>query len=94
MNEHKHPQQNCQDWLTSLGEYVDGELPPELCAEIERHMNDCPDCTIVVNTLKKTVELYHTDDQPNLPQDVRARLYTRLHMEDYLTPQDEKQNPK
>ena len=38
---------------TTLGEYVDGTLSEELCAELERHMKDCQRCRVVVNTLKK-----------------------------------------
>lgn len=71
--------------LASLGDYVDGVLGEQLCAEIERHLQGCNRCTIVVNTLKKTVELYHeTVPQEEMPEDVRKRLYLRLNMEDYI----------
>jgi len=33
--------QNCRHLLTSLSEFVDGDLDPTLCIEIERHMADC-----------------------------------------------------
>ena len=34
----------CKEHLGCLSDYVDGELDPELCAELERHMADCGDC--------------------------------------------------
>ncbi len=84
MNDHKHDQ-NCYHFLDSLSDYVDGELRAELCLDLERHMADCDDCQIVVDTLKKTVSLYHkTVDEPSLPSDVRARLFRSLDLEGYL----------
>jgi len=82
MTDHK----NCRTLLSSLSEYVDGELSEEFCQEIERHMVDCEDCQIVINTLQKTVHLYHkTTEQTEIPSDVRARLFKRLDLEDFLS---------
>jgi anti-sigma factor RsiW len=82
-------QHNCRHLLSSLSEFVDGELDPVLCDEIERHMADCENCQIVINTLKKTVELYHeTIETPAIPADVRTRLYLQLNLDEFLeTPQ-------
>jgi len=83
-HEHAHGQTDCRQMLSTLGEYVDGALNPDLCAELERHMQGCRRCRVVVDTLKKTIELYHeTGEEIHVPSDVRARLYARLNMEDY-----------
>lgn len=86
MNDKEHSHATCKQLLSSLGEYVDGTLGEDLCAEIEKHMQGCDRCQIVVNTLKKTVELYHdtADEGPHLPVDVRRRLYARLNLEDFI----------
>jgi anti-sigma factor RsiW len=77
---------NCRYLLSSLSEYVDGELDEALCQEIERHMAGCKDCQVVINTLKKTVELYHeTLEPPDIPSDVRNRLFKRLDLDEFLT---------
>ncbi len=77
----------CERLLHSLGEYVDGELSEDLCAEIERHLLECHNCQVVVNTLRKTIELYHEEkEQETLPPEVGRRLYMRLNLEDYLRP--------
>lgn len=83
MNEHAHT--HCHDFLTSLSDYVDGSLKAELCHEIERHLRECNKCRVVVNTLKKTVELYHdsAEDAP-MPDDVRKRLFARLELKDFI----------
>ena len=75
----------CRHLLGSLSDYVDGELATELCEEIERHMQDCEDCRIVVDSLRKTIYLYQISaDPPAVPQDVRARLFERLDLDDLL----------
>jgi anti-sigma factor (TIGR02949 family) len=81
----KHEHKNCRQLLGSLSEYVDGELDDELCTVLEQHLEDCENCRIVVDTLRKTVYLYHESTQDEtIPTDIRARLYKSLKIEDYL----------
>jgi anti-sigma factor (TIGR02949 family) len=85
MTEHVH--QNCESLLGSLSEYIDGGLSPELCREIEKHLEGCENCRIVLNTTKRTIELVHAPvEKPDVPEDVRARLFKRLNLDDYLKP--------
>lgn len=80
MIEHSH----CQELLSSLSDYVDGDLNPELCAELERHLQGCERCRVVVDTLKKTVELYQeTSAEVAVPTAVRERLFARLNLDDF-----------
>ena len=79
-----HNHQNCREMLASLNDYIDGELDTSLCEELEKHMNGCDNCRIVVNTIKKTIELYREDCATDrLPADVRSRLLTRLELADF-----------
>ena len=83
MNRHNH--ENCEQLLGSLSEYIDGELTPELCVEIEKHLAGCDDCRVVLNTTKRTIDLVHAPiEKPDLPDDVRERLFKRLNLDDYL----------
>ena len=80
-----HRHEECRQLLSSLSEYVDGDLGQELCDEIELHMEDCDNCRIVVDTLEKTVYLYQTtSDPPTVPEDVRQRLFHRLDLDEFL----------
>lgn len=74
----------CRALLGSLSDYVDGSAGDELCRELERHLADCEDCRIVVDTLKKTVYLYHSSKETNLPVAVRERLFKRLNLDEFL----------
>lgn len=71
----------CRDMLGNLSDYVDGELSEELCAEIERHVAECGNCRVVVDTLQRTVILYREYGHEELPDDALSRLYAVLHLE-------------
>ncbi len=73
--------QSCRDHLGELSEYLEGDLAPELCAEIERHLADCGDCRIVVDTLRKTIMLYRAYGHAEVPADAKARLVAVLEVE-------------
>lgn len=78
-------QEHCRALLDFLSDYVDGTLEDQLCAEIERHMSGCENCTVVVDTLKKTVYLYQvTNSNPQMPEEIRQRLYHRLDLDEFL----------
>lgn len=77
---------SCREMLGSLSAYLDGELEVELCAAIESHLAACENCRIVVDTLRKTITLYHQHAEQDLsmPEEVRLRLFKRLNLEDFL----------
>ncbi len=88
MSKHNHDHKDCSYLLSSLSEFVDGTLGEMLCKEIERHVADCEDCRVVIDTLEKTVYLYHATTElepPNVPDDVKERLYKRLNLDDFLS---------
>ena len=85
MNEHVHD--NCAELLGSLSSYIDGDLSPELCEQLEKHLAGCEDCRVVLNTTRRTIDLVHAPvEKPALPDDVRERLFKRLNLDDLLNP--------
>jgi len=76
-----HHHADCQELLGQLSDYVDGELEATLCAELETHLAGCPNCRIMVDTLRKTITLYQTHAASDLPPDVEKRLYKVLKIE-------------
>ncbi len=79
----------CMGLLGSLSEYIDGSLSQEICQEIESHLAECADCRVVVDTLRKTIYLYHESaaESAEVPGVVRERLFRTLKLEDYLPKQ-------
>ncbi len=77
--------EECRHLLGSLSEYIDGALEAELCAELEKHLAECENCRIVVDSLEKTVYLYQsTSSNVPVPDEVRERLFRRLNLDDFL----------
>jgi len=80
-----HDKENCRQLLDSLSAYIDGDLQQALCEKIDAHMADCENCRIVVDTLRKTVYLYQAStDIPEMPADVKERLYQRLDLSEFI----------
>lgn len=77
-------EKNCKSLLGSLSDYVDGTAQEDLCRELERHLAGCENCRVVVDTLKKTVYLYQSNADTDLPVVVRDRLFKRLNLDEYL----------
>jgi len=78
---------NCDILLGSLSEYLDGELRDEVCRELERHLAECEHCRVIVDTTRKAIYLVHVCAKADeaCPEDVRARLYERLNLDDLLS---------
>jgi predicted anti-sigma-YlaC factor YlaD len=78
----------CSQLLGNLSVYLDGETSEALCVEIEHHLEACEDCRVVVDTLRKTIELVRDLPQPDLPEDARERLYKSLDLVEQLRSRD------
>ncbi len=81
--------EECKHLVESLSDYIDGTLSEALCAELEKHLCECQDCRVVVDTTRKTIELYQAQElESELPKDVRARLFYRLDLQDFMQPKE------
>ncbi len=80
-----HDHSHCQRMLSNLSDFIDGDLQQDLCNQIEEHMKTCENCRVVVDTLRKTVELYEKNDgDDELPGEVKERLFARLNLVEFL----------
>jgi hypothetical protein len=68
----------CKQVILQLNEYLDGELDLTLVQELSLHLERCEDCRIVVDTCRKTIEIYCNTEPLPLPPDVRERLERAL----------------
>lgn len=78
MSDPSHPEGSCRDMFDRLSDFIDGELPEDLCARIERHMGDCEPCERFLESLRRTVRLVESSPKTGLPDDVRRDLLRRL----------------
>ncbi|MFZ3201223.1 MAG: zf-HC2 domain-containing protein [Candidatus Acidiferrales bacterium] len=68
----------CKALISELADYFDEGIDPALRAEIEEHLAKCTNCRVVVNTCKKTIEIFCNSEPTPLPTDTRERLYQAL----------------
>jgi anti-sigma factor RsiW len=72
---HRHDRAGCLRIFRRLSDYLDGELPKNLCRMIERHLKGCPSCCSFLNTFRKTIELCRKSaSAPSLSQSRRNRI--------------------
>jgi len=68
----------CREVFSLLSEYLNLELPPEACEEMQAHIAGCPACVEFAESLRKTVELcrrYEPAEMPKpLARDAREQL--------------------
>lgn len=74
---HRHGGPECRAIFERLSEYIDGELPSDLCDTIEGHLGDCPPCEAFLESLRRTVRWVEAaGESPSLPDEVREAIRT------------------
>jgi hypothetical protein len=68
----------CKDFLNELNDYLDECVDLELKVKLEKHVTECPNCWVVVDTTKKTLKVYKGVEPQVIPEDVRSRLMDAL----------------
>ena len=68
----------CEELLAALNQYVDGTLSPELCRGFEEHLKGCNPCEIVVDNVRKTIQLYKAGEPYPMPPEFHERLHRVL----------------
>ncbi|MGA2194993.1 MAG: zf-HC2 domain-containing protein [Bryobacteraceae bacterium] len=70
--------EKCQEVFSLLSEYLNLELPPEACQEIETHLAGCPPCIEFADSLRKTVELCRSYKPTELPEPIGKQAREQL----------------
>lgn len=63
---------DCNEVREKLGDYLDQEMLQELCDHLEDHLKHCRDCTVEVDSIKKTIKLYQHGSGHSIELPVRA----------------------
>jgi len=70
---------DCKEVIAELSDYVDDEIARDLKRAVERHLAGCHRCSLIFDTTRRTLKMV-TDVAPfEIPLEVSARLYERLH---------------
>lgn len=68
----------CKDFLRELGDFLDDSLDSKTRHELEQHVNDCPNCWVVLDTTKKTIQVYKGQEPKAIPAEIHSRLMDAL----------------
>ena len=68
----------CKEFLSELNDYLDDTVDIELRRRLEAHITECPNCWVIFDTTKKTIQVYKGMQPQVIPQDVHSRLMQAL----------------
>lgn len=73
----QHPD-SCEEIIELLSQYVDFELPPTACGEVETHLARCPACLEFLESLRTTIDLCRSYAPSPLPPPLSERARREL----------------
>ncbi len=68
----------CKQFLQELNEYLDETIDPATKSHLIAHVNECPNCFVIVDTTMKTLKVYKGMDPQPVPEDLKARLWAAV----------------
>jgi len=72
------PLLTCKQFLEELSDYLDEKTDPQLRQKLEQHISDCPNCWVICDTTKKTIQIYKGMDPVSIAPDIHDRLMAAL----------------
>ena len=64
---------SCRDTIHLICWYLEGKLSPSVEDEIKKHLQDCPDCHLVLDAANTTLDRYFGPaGSEELPADIKA----------------------
>jgi anti-sigma factor (TIGR02949 family) len=64
----------CKEFLQELTDYLDSAVDAELRRKLEAHINECPNCFVILDTTQRTIKVYKGMEPQEIPQEVHVRL--------------------
>jgi len=68
------PLLTCKEFLAELSDFLDEKTRFELRSKLEKHLAECPNCWVVCDTTRKTIQVFKGMDSCAIPEDVHSRL--------------------
>lgn len=68
----------CKDFLKELSDYLDESVDSQVRAKLEKHITECPNCWVIADTTRRTIQIYKGMEPYPIPTDVEERLMKAL----------------
>jgi hypothetical protein len=72
------PLLTCKQFLDELSDYLDEKTDETLRKKLEQHINECPNCWVICDTTKKTIQIYKGMDPFPISPEIHSRLMSAL----------------
>jgi len=69
---------SCEDVRAALGDYMDGDVSPDIRRDLERHLAECRTCQVVYDTTRKTLRIVTEGGSFEVPEAISERLINRI----------------
>ena len=64
----------CPDVVGLLSRHLEGDIGPEVCAEMERHVAGCPRCEAACDSLRQTLRMCGASPPPRVPEGLQDSI--------------------
>ncbi len=68
----------CKDFLNELSEFLDDSVDREIREKLQKHVTECPNCWVILNTTERTIKVYKGFEPQIIPADIQSRLMKAL----------------
>ncbi|TFG94905.1 MAG: hypothetical protein E4H13_14170 [Calditrichales bacterium] len=72
---------NHKDVYKQICDFMGEDLDAPICKEVAEHLEECPNCKVYLDTVRKTVILCRdAEKEQQMPNDVKERLFKILDL--------------
>jgi len=68
----------CKQFLQELNDFLDETTDQDMKLRLQKHVNECPNCFVIVDTTRRTLEVYKGMEPQAVPEHVKTRLWAAL----------------
>ncbi len=68
----------CKEFLQEISDFLDENVDQELRQKLEAHITQCPNCFVILDTTKKTIQVFKGVDAQPIPAEVHNRLMVAI----------------
>ena len=81
---------SCRKLLSELSNYLDDETEPQVREELERHIAKCPNCWVIFDSTRKTIQIYQGCEPYALPKHLHHKIQEALRKQYEQSPGKDK----
>ena len=68
----------CKEFLSELSEFLDEKTDADIKDKLQHHVTECPNCWVICDTTRKTIQVYKGMEACTIPAAVHERLLAAL----------------